>query len=83
MSASAMRLLAAAVFSDATASDREVLSRRFSIAPILARAVLTWLIAESSVEIAADAAVCVEISIDPLELDEIDVTPVSALDDRR
>ncbi|NDB73891.1 MAG: hypothetical protein EB033_15340 [Proteobacteria bacterium] len=50
---------------------------------MLARAELTWLIAESSVEIAADAAVCVEMSIDPVELDEMEVTPVRALESRR
>ena len=57
-SASAMREFAAAAFSEAMAIDRVALSRRVCIAPTLARALLTRLIAESTVEMAAEAAVC-------------------------
>lgn len=55
MSASAMRLFAAEVFSDATASERVTLSRRFCIAPRFERFVLTVLIAASSAVMAAEA----------------------------
>ena len=55
MSACAMRLFAAEVFSDATASERVTLSRRFCIAPRFERFVLTVLIAASSAVMAAEA----------------------------
>ena len=55
MSASAMRLFAAAVFSDATASERVALLRRFCIAPRFERFVLTVLIDASSAVMAAEA----------------------------
>ena len=55
MSASAMRLFAAAVFSDATASERVALLRRFCIAPRFERFVLTVLIDASSAVMAAGA----------------------------
>lgn len=81
MSASAMRLLAADEFSDATPRDLIVLSRRFCTAPRLARRALTWLIASSTVAIEAEAAARVEmLSVLPVP-DESEVIPAAiALD---
>lgn len=55
MSASAMRLFAAEVFSHATASERVTLSRHYCIAPRFERFVLTVLIAASGAVMAAEA----------------------------
>ena len=75
MSASAMRLLAADEFSDATPRDLIVLSRRFCTAPRLARRELTWLIASSTVAMEAEAAARVEmLSVLPVP-DESEVIP--------
>ena len=58
ISASAIRLFAAAAFSAATPRVRVALSRRDCNDPMLVRAVLTALIAESRVEMARFATPC-------------------------